>query len=237
MNYGIKYGWDHSSYCKAFEYMVCETSSIAVGGRVLAGWENPRIPCYPPTLCFLSYLTKEKQEDFLNFLHQTFNYTANIPPMLIQTMCASILCYLDTFISTYTVNHIVVRTLSAKAQQYGFSLEKLLLWGKEVENHYKSSNLRRVVLNSSSSSELLVSTMQFNIANVQHDLNEVRTENKILKAQIKESVDIGRRIESAVNNNFLLSPLKKRRLNTPTPTTPTMNEGVGYRFFSFIRIN
>ena len=31
----LRGGWDYSSWCKAFQYQVCETSSIAVGGRAL----------------------------------------------------------------------------------------------------------------------------------------------------------------------------------------------------------
>ena len=85
----LRGGWDYSSWCKAFEYQVCETSSVAVGGRALAGWKYPRKICHPPKLVFRSQLDERTVNELDQFLLQTFSYASWILPKLVKVMCAT----------------------------------------------------------------------------------------------------------------------------------------------------
>ena len=69
-------GWDLSGINKVFEYMLQVTTSVSIGGRALAGWPNPRLPCYPATVtCVRNESNQEQMDALQGLLFSSFNFS------------------------------------------------------------------------------------------------------------------------------------------------------------------
>lgn len=46
----VRGGWDYSGLCNIFEYIQACNHLLNIAARALSGWNNPRLPTYPPRL-------------------------------------------------------------------------------------------------------------------------------------------------------------------------------------------
>lgn len=143
-------GWDypHASVSTIMEYMVQSGETLAIGGRALAGWPEPKTPVFPPSCdAILGLLLPEQQINLLNFLTDLFT-TARCSIMssnlrkLGLTMFASLVMYLETFVQQYSDRHVVMVNLFTTAAKFNIPKDTLYTWGIAVRNDWVRRNER-----------------------------------------------------------------------------------------------
>lgn len=136
----VRGGWTLSG-SNSGEYFICESFHVARGGKVLAGWQKDD-KCLPPKMDIIfNSLTEAKRNDFRRFIQYTFCYAANMPSTLPEVLCATLLSNLKSFISSYGSDHVVVKTLFAKANRYGISDSKLRDYGERIQDDFATRNM------------------------------------------------------------------------------------------------
>ena len=139
--------WDCTGLCNIFEYIIQSQTIMSVAGAALAGWNNVRRQCYPPRCVFINADNRDLVHRFVNFIfeHAYGNKLDHLFDLKLVWF-ASLLQYLERFIASFTVNHIIVQTLYFKAsmKDFAISLETLLEWGSSVERDWYVRNLQNI---------------------------------------------------------------------------------------------
>ena len=141
-------GWKTKgeSLCALFEYFLNTTLAISTAGRVLSGYPNPRVPCFPPR--FSVFVTAENKDKIMKMMSDLFDHSFQITgcqPLLnfAKTMFASLLQYHEVMQNTYGMDHIIVRTVIQSAKKFGTTMKELSEWGGLVRNDFNLRNAAR----------------------------------------------------------------------------------------------
>ena len=107
---------------------MCTTSAVSTAGRILSGYPNPRIGCYPPR--FSAFVTSENKDVVMRIMSDLLDCRFMISAcpelsMFAKTMMASLLQYHDEIITVYGSRHIIVRSVSEKAHKFGITSSRL----------------------------------------------------------------------------------------------------------------
>lgn len=141
-------GWKTKgeSLCALFEYFLNTTLAISIAGRVLSGYPNPRVPCFPPR--FSVFVTAENKDKIMKMMSDLFDHSFQITGCeallnFAKTMFASLLQYHEEMQNTYGMNHIIVRTVIQTAKKFGTTMKELREWGSLVRNDFNMRNAAR----------------------------------------------------------------------------------------------
>ena len=104
--------------CNVFEYMLQITASVAICGRALAGWPNPRAGCYPPSMECVT--TDDNAQLIANFtaVLLPFDFVKRGLQPLGDVLLASLLQHMEAVISTYGATHIIVLSVMEAAKSF-----------------------------------------------------------------------------------------------------------------------
>jgi len=138
-----------------FEYAYAEAATLAISARALAGWPNPRMLNYPPSLTALKiHLARvgiprlglngaaavQLLRNFaLSFLDTPDEFRLTLTEFL-EMLLATFLRTFDDFIRKYTVKHVVYIAFISKAATFDIPLAALLEWGVVIQHEYEESN-------------------------------------------------------------------------------------------------
>ena len=178
----LRGGWYFTDITKAYEYLIAEEYTVSRGGKVLGGWDKD-FKCFTPKCGFTNTMSEKKKRDFNSFLN-SFRYASNMPSMLVEVMCASVLKNLETFTREYGSNHIINKQLFSKAERCGISISELTEYGKMISEECNDLNVLNSVkpLETDINEVLAVSLQKVNAMNNQ-EMKNMRAEIKILRAE------------------------------------------------------
>ncbi|OYX41102.1 hypothetical protein B7Y94_05555 [Candidatus Saccharibacteria bacterium 32-49-12] len=140
-------GWEYpvASVTTMLEYMVQSPETLALAGKALAGWPEPRHFVSPPRCDNVTNtLTPAESIRFGNCISALFSNARcdllhHLRPFAF-TMFASLLMYLGSFIQKYGDKHIVIVNLVTTADRFQFSKATLIHWGQLIQQDWKDRN-------------------------------------------------------------------------------------------------
>lgn len=138
-------GWKSKgeSITALFEYYMCTTSSVSIAGRILSGYPNPRVGCFPPT--FSAFVTSENKDQVMRMMSDLLDSRFMISTcpslsMFAKTMMSSLLQYHEELIILYGSKHLIVRAVSESAQKFGITSSRLSEWGRLIREDFAMRN-------------------------------------------------------------------------------------------------
>lgn len=148
----VRGGWGGqlSGVATILEYHMESDYTLSIGGKVLAGWSDPKKPVSPPSCdAFTASMTTEQVAHFHSFLRFLFNavhFDIMNSPLRPLALCmwASFVQYLPQFIALCGRNHVVVVTLEAATRKFGYTMTTLRHWGEVVDSNWKLHNVMNV---------------------------------------------------------------------------------------------
>jgi hypothetical protein len=125
---------------------MCTTSAVSTAGRILSGYSNPRIGCFPPR--FSAFVTSENKDVVMRIMADLLDSRFMISAcpelsMFAKTMMSSLLQYHDELITVYGSRHIIVRAVTESAKKFGISTAKISEWGRLVREDFAIRNSAR----------------------------------------------------------------------------------------------
>ena len=122
---------------------MCTTSAVSTAGRILSGYPNPRIGCFPPR--FSAFVTSENKDVVMRMMADLLDSRFMISAcpelsMFAKTMMSSLLQYHDELITVYGSRHIIVRAVSESAHKFGITNSRLSEWGRLVREDFAMRN-------------------------------------------------------------------------------------------------
>ena len=156
---------DLSRDCRAFEYTWCTPSATLVGGMALAGYSNSGQRCYTARLAFYNDMSKEEQTALTNMMGLLFDSDLNYgtaKDSLYHCLLATVLMHLESMVSDYSMNNIMVQEIVKTARQFKFVYRDLIAFGSIVRKDFLQRNLAHVPV-TSSIPEVRVSFASFSV--------------------------------------------------------------------------
>ena len=143
---------DLSRDCRAFEYTWCTPSATLVGGIALAGYSNSMQKCFTARLAFYNDLPRGEQDALTNMMSHLFDsdITYGIAKdSLYHCLLATVLMSLESMVSEYSMENIMVQEVLKSARQFKFSYPELLAFGSIIRKDFLQRNLAHLPSTSS----------------------------------------------------------------------------------------
>jgi len=202
-------GWDFSGECSIFEYIMGLDVTIAVGGKILSGYSNPRNKIYPPECVFINNGNREQVMALIETCYPLTYPEFGVDGCLFQfklSVFATFLMRLPSFVSKYTAQHAVVCKFKHNMMRHHFTWNDIMQWSAAIEEEWLRLNF--------------VDT---------RNVDEIYQENRILRDQIQQLhrkcdtqtiaiADLHKKLDTAI-----LEGLKNIPTDTTIPTSETVS--------------
>lgn len=131
--------------CRSFEYTHCTPQATMKGGLGLAGYIDTTLKkAATARIIGFSGMSTEKQISMTNLMAKLFQSDIDFGAAqtnLYHCMFATFLMHLETFVSTYTANHLIVKEVVSQSRLFGFKYNDLVALGAEVREDFLLRNL------------------------------------------------------------------------------------------------
>jgi hypothetical protein len=131
----------------------------------LAGYSNSGQRCYTARLAFYNDMSKEEQTALTNMMGLLFDSDLNYgtaKDSLYHCLLATVLMHLESMVSDYSMNNIMVQEIVKTARQFKFVYRDLIAFGSIVRKDFLLRNLAHIPV-TSSIPEVRVSFASFSV--------------------------------------------------------------------------
>jgi hypothetical protein len=236
----IRGGWEFSSLCNIFEYIMGTKETLSIGGRALAGYPEPRRRTYPPRL---SACIDGNNDIAINVLKTVLFHSNHFDILkcndlngLVDTMLASLLQYLNVILTNHTMDNLIVVTIVRAALDIDdkvLSLENLLVYGKKIQDDFTLRNSSTIISHLEGPVKDAVQILKDELLRSREDVEvlkaQVQKQDKLLvtmDATLQETLRLVRNIAAHVTPSTAMSSPFSRSLPSPTKkrSSPSANK-------------
>ena len=111
-----------------FKYVHCQPHLVAVAGRALHNYPNPKVHAHQPQLVFLS-------DEYPDFYQVIFNFYQVIKMKYGQCLFATFFMHFDEFRLQFPT-HFIITKLENLLYQYKLRIGTLIDWGKKIKKNF-----------------------------------------------------------------------------------------------------
>jgi hypothetical protein len=196
-------GWSVESINTIFEYLICSMKTIAVGGRCLAGWSNPRAGARSPRL--IVNLSEQDKIKVNNLIGSLFHVNARdeLLPIL-EIFLATLLMHFPYTMRRYGSNNPINSKLIFLASKYGIDREKLIEWGIAIKRDFVNKN----------------EADETGVRSDESVINQVLALLRIMQSEYKEQKDIIQSLERRIDE------ISQKTAGPIASCTPSNRKGV-----------
>ena len=170
-----------------FEY-VTRKRHIAVAGKLLCSWPDPHVSVFPPSVD--SFVVDEIAETYEAFATSLFDECGisilhDKLKIFRDTMVASLLMHLDSFVEMAKDDDVVVAKMKETATELAIPYPTMESWGRAVKKNFELKNAAQMV--GASKDPAMVQKMQ----DMASEMIEMKTQQE---RTMSEMIEMKRRV-------------------------------------------